>query len=105
LIRNHKSAEKLNELNRKIQHMIEEKNMLNQSHGLIVENLTNEIKSLTEKLNEYKKKDLTLNLNLHKEDQVKEENRIKVTNNKTEVVSVTPTASGTALFPDTAKGN
>jgi chromosome segregation ATPase len=64
LLRNHKSAEKLNELQKKIQHLIEEKSTLQTSHGLIVENLTKEIKSLTEKLNEYQKKELELEGNV-----------------------------------------
>jgi hypothetical protein len=64
LLRNHKSAEKLNELQKKIQHLIEEKSTLQISHGLIVENLTKDINSMTEKLNRYQKKEMELEENV-----------------------------------------
>ena len=44
-------------------HLLEEKSTLSQSHNLIVENLTNEIKELNDKLNEYRKNDNNINNN------------------------------------------
>jgi chromosome segregation ATPase len=75
LLRNHKSAEKLNEFQKKIQHLIEEKSTLTNSHGLIVDSLTNEIKSLTEKLNEYQKNDKSLKLEIDYETKFKKEEK------------------------------
>jgi hypothetical protein len=57
LQKNFKSAEKLNEYQKKIQHLTEEKATLTQSHALIVDNLTNEIKVLNDRLN---KKDVVM---------------------------------------------
>jgi len=47
----------MNELQKKLQHLIEEKSTLSQSNSLIVESLTREIKELNEKLNEYRRKE------------------------------------------------
>jgi len=58
LLTSSKSVEKVNELQKKIQHLNEEKVILVQSHGLIVENMSKEIANLTEKLNEYRKEEI-----------------------------------------------
>ncbi len=57
LLKTHKSAEKMNELQKKLQHLFEEKSTLSQSNSLIVESLTKEIKELNEKLNDYRRKE------------------------------------------------
>lgn len=70
LLKTHKTAEKMNELQKKIQHLVEEKSTLSESNRLIVDSLTKDIKELNEKLNEYRRKEkIELNVNEIKENE------------------------------------
>jgi len=62
----------MNELQKKIQHLIEEKSTLSQSNRLIVDSLTKDIKELNESLHEYRRKERVEENNASKNKKIEE---------------------------------